>query len=107
MSLCVIAALTSCICTTVYCCTYMLINHRSGNQIENENIQNRTSAKINNCVLHKDDIILYNGHFWSIKDICEEQLCLKSIVCDSSIFIGNGWQEVLLNNGFEVIKNIS
>lgn len=102
MSLCVIALLISSICTTAYCCIFMLISHKSGNKINN--IQNSSSAKINNCVLHKNDIILYDGRFWSIEDICEEHLLLKNIVCDSLIFIGNDWQEVLLNNSFEVIE---
>lgn len=43
MSLCVIALLISSICTTAYCCIFMLISHKSGNKINK--IQNYMKSK--------------------------------------------------------------
>lgn len=102
MSLCVISLLTSSICTAVYCCIYILISHKSDKKICE--IPKRPSVKVNDCVLYKGDVIFYDGQFWSVEKICEEQLLLKNIVYNSLIIISNGWQELLLNNGFEVLK---
>lgn len=75
MSLCVISLLTSSICTAVYCCIYILISHKSDKKICE--IPKRPSVKVNDCVLYKGDVIFYDGQFWSVEKICEEQLLLK------------------------------
>lgn len=103
MSLCIIAAVTSCICTTAYCCIYMLTSYRSNNKITD--IQHTPSVEIYpHCVLHKDDIILYKGRFWNVESISEKQILLKSIVCNSLVLINDNWKKILLNNGFELIE---
>lgn len=103
MSLCVIAAVTSCICTTAYCCIYMLTSYSSNNKITD--IQCKPSFEVYpHCVLHKDDIILFDEHFWIVENISEKQILLKSIVCNSLVLMGDTWKKALITNGFEIIE---